>query len=177
MQRSIRALGPTLCVLVISVACSKDWTAKPSQPVSGKLIGTSFTIELPEGMEKQPADADWSVEWKLPGGGAHAPSVTVADHGSESPHPRRPTSADDELTHVSPSASEEVVRKEATADGFAITEQQKSKTYVTAHVVRIAGEKVLTCDAATSGGVVGAVANFDAVKASLEKICGSLKIQ
>ena len=151
---------------MIAACSSHDWTTKPTQPMSGKLLDTGYAIVLPAGMVRK-SEASWAESWSLPGD-EHGPSVTIYNIGADSPHPRHPASLDDEVTALHPSTPDAVVRKQAIAGGFAITSRPLPDR-ISAHVFVSSGTKALSCDANGTGG--------DRVQAALEKICDSLQIQ
>jgi len=168
------------CALAIAVAaCSQakpggtEWAARPLETVSGQVgdghgAALSYTLQLPHGLVADPhANAGVTVGYETSPRDFTAPSVMV---GYEAIPPK---SLDDVVAAMTPAPDAEIVRQEAIDGGFLVVTRARSHLHWTVEVVRLAGDRGITCMAqqASDHGELG-----DATRALLEKICRSVAI-
>jgi hypothetical protein len=161
-----------LCALALTLVASacgsgdKDWTQRPLKTVTGTTKEVAFSIELPDGMEKQ--DDGGMVRFDFHIDGRHkTPEISVgtADYA--------PTL--DDYLKTEPGVTN-WIRKDTLPDGYIVSYENSSYKGREDYLVfarRAIGGKTLTCNARVTPWTKGATTK-DKLPA-LEKICLSLK--
>jgi hypothetical protein len=174
----MRFVAP-LVVIVALATCSRrghdDWRARPLDTVPGRvgsetLGGLDYTVAIPRGLTMQPSSTIGIVEYSTGSGSdrdVRAPVVMIAFD------PIPPTSLDAAVANAFPVAGDDVVRRDAIADGFIVT--LRGPHHVAARVTRLSGARSVACMAAQADG--GDTALDEADRAWLEKICLSLAVK
>ncbi len=147
----------------------KDWSGKPLKSTEGAIGELKFTIDLPEAF-KVDNKGDVNISWKADMEDYFSePSVQVLLASTPSKTPEEFVQA------AMLDKNDEVLKSEKTADGFLLEYATKNKGILRVSVQKAAGDKALVCNA--SQAKQGGVPNFEATRAWLGKICGSLKLK
>jgi hypothetical protein len=145
----------------------QDWSAKALKPVDGAIGEVKFTIDLPEGF-KVDNQGDVNIAWRPDLDDYFSePSVQVLLASIPAKTP------EDFVQNAMLGKNDEVLKSEKTADGFWLEYATKNKGILRVSVQKTLGEKTLVCNA--SQAKQGGVPNFEATRAWLGKICGSMK--
>jgi len=147
----------------------KDWSGKPLKATDGAIGELKFTIDLPE-VFKIDNQGDVNIAWKADLEDYFSePSVQVLLASIPAKTP------EEFVQNAMLGKNDEVLKSEKTADGFLLEYATKNKGILHISIQKVAGEKALVCNA--SQAKQGGVPNFEATRAWLGKICGSLKVK
>ncbi|PKN21224.1 MAG: hypothetical protein CVU65_17305 [Deltaproteobacteria bacterium HGW-Deltaproteobacteria-22] len=147
----------------------KDWSAKPLAATEGAIGAIKFTVDLPAGF-KVDNQGDVNISWRPDMDDYFSePSVQVLLASTPAKTP------EEFVSNAMLDKNDEVIKSEKTADGFLLEYATKNKGILRVSVQKAAGEKALVCNA--SQAKQGGVPNFEATRAWLGKICGSLKLK
>ena len=147
----------------------RDWSAKPLKAVDAAIGEVKFSVDLPEGF-KLDNQGDVNVSWKADLEDYFSePSVQVLLASTPAKTP------EEFVQNAMLDKNDEVLKSEKTADGFLLEYATKNKGILRVSVQKAAGDKALVCNA--SQAKQGGVPNFEATRAWLGKICGSLKMK
>jgi hypothetical protein len=161
-----------IAVIALLAACggkrddANGWADRPLAQVTGRLGGTlSYTIMMPQGMRNPDKESPSRVIYEA----LSDPTVPSIDLYFD---PAPPKTLEAAFKRVDPEFTDEVVRKEALADGFIVVLRQR-ETHWAIHVDKPAGNVGIHC--------LGMQARHhgepeDASRALLETICQSLVV-
>jgi hypothetical protein len=176
----LASIAPVIAAVALAACGGKKkdasaggWASKHLTSTSANAKDMVFSIDLPDGLVPAPDhNNDDGPAWVGMNGDKQdqsAPRVFVRKSSAPA------DSLDQMIARALPEADEEVVRKEAVPDGYAITKASKSGGRFTIQFQRGTGKNVLLCLAsqeAPQGETLPA-----GTRELLEKICGSIKIK
>jgi hypothetical protein len=158
-----------LYAMLVLAACGKDkhvaddWSKTATRTIDGSTGGVAFSIALPDNWEpRKPPDEGWGP---ATGDQFKRPYATVSNVSLDL------ASSLESAISAAGAKPEQVVRKEAKDGGYAITEVHE-QTMVRATTFKRVGGSFLWCTAAQAND--DGLANFEATKKALVKICDSL---
>jgi hypothetical protein len=166
MQKIVVAI---LLAATLLPSCGKtaqkqeDWHRTPLKQMSSKTGGVEFDMAIPETWEPRDApDEGWGPKT---GDAFKRPSVTVQNVSADM------ASSLESAISAAGAKPENVVRKEAKNEGYAITEA-KEPTLIRATTFKRTGNTFLWCTASQAND--DGIPMFNETKSVLQKICDSV---